>query len=270
MRSAAYSSPSTSPRPSRRGRGSIRRWTSPLRALVNSAGVGVGPAHHRQGRRVPPGTRPRRLPEGARDQPGRHVRLHPTGKRGDEPSSRPPRANAGQTSVAASTVRPGQAAYSSSIGRRGRPDPSGGTRDLLPGIRVNTVAPGLSTPRSTVRARPPRRSRPSSASRCCSLHRLGKPEELASMVIELITNLLHERRRSSASTAASGCHRQVETPDDASAMPGRRPGRVRPDTRFFLAELRGVETPDPTLPWNRHNPRTGKTRVFWPVGAVEE
>ena len=41
MRSAAYSSPSTSPRPSRSRTRSTRRWTSALlRALVNSAGVG--------------------------------------------------------------------------------------------------------------------------------------------------------------------------------------------------------------------------------------
>lgn len=49
-------------------------------------------------------------------------------------------------------------------------------------------------------------SRPNSVSRSCSLHRLGKPEELASMVIELITNS-YMNAEVVTSTVASGCHR---------------------------------------------------------------
>ena len=60
----------------------------------------LGPAHHRQGRRVRLGAQPRRLQEGARDQPGRHLRLHPPGRHRDEPQrARPTPASAARSST---------------------------------------------------------------------------------------------------------------------------------------------------------------------------
>ena len=71
-------------------------------------------------------------------------------------------------SVAAFDGQIGQAAYASSKGGIvGMTLPV--ARDLsAAGIRRPPSHPGLSTPRSTARARRPRSSRPSSASRCCS------------------------------------------------------------------------------------------------------
>ena len=57
----------------------------PLRALVNSAGIGWAQRTDRQGRQLRLGRRPRRVQEGHRDQPDRHLRLHPPRGHGDEP-----------------------------------------------------------------------------------------------------------------------------------------------------------------------------------------
>ena len=172
----------------------LAKEMGPLRALVNSRRRRLGHPHDRQGRQLRLGPRPRRVPQGHRDQPDRHVQLHPPGRHGDV--ARPSRSTSGErgaivnmASVAAFDGQIGQASYSASKGGVvGMTLPV--ARDLSAvGIRVNTIAPGLiDTPiygegegSEAFKAQPREgRAVPASAS--------ARAEELASMVVELLGN----------------------------------------------------------------------------------
>ena len=146
----------------------------PLRALVNSAGVGW--AQRTIGKDGEFGTF-----DCIRLAATAMSRLEPTatGERG---------AIVNMTSVAAFDGQIGQAAYSSSKGGVvGLTLPV--ARDLAAvGIRVNTVAPGLIDTPIYGEGEASEAFKAKLGESVLFPHRLGKPEELASMVIELITN----------------------------------------------------------------------------------
>ena len=117
------------------------------------------------------------------------IRIAATAMSRNEPTETGERgAIVNMTSVAAFDGRIGQAAYSSSKGGVvGLTLPV--ARDLSAvGIRVNTVAPGLIDTPIYGEGEGSEAFKAKLGESVLFPHRLGKPEELASMVIELITN----------------------------------------------------------------------------------
>ena len=123
--------------------------------------------------------------------------------------------------VAAFDGQIGQAAYSSSKGGVvGMTLPV--ARDLSAvGIRVNTVAPGLIDTPIYGEGEASEAFKAKLGESVLFPHRLGTPDELASMVVELVTNS-YMNAEASASTAASGCPRNerlTEKPWPAFHLP---------------------------------------------------
>ena len=92
----------------------------------------LGHPHHRQGRRLRLGARPRPVPPGDRDQPHRHLQLHPPGRHQDEPQrarrGRRPRRHR-EHGVGGGRGRADRAGRLLVVeGRRRRHDPPGGPR----------------------------------------------------------------------------------------------------------------------------------------------
>ena len=151
--------------------------------------------------------RPRRLQQGHRDQPDRHLRHDPHGGDRDEPQRADRAAERGaicnMASVAAFDGQIGQASYSAS---------KGGV------VGMTLRSPATSPPRHPAQHRRPGPDRHPDLRRGRGLRgvqgqlgesvlfpkRLGMPDELASMVVECITNS-YMNAEGSASTAASGC-----------------------------------------------------------------
>ena len=73
----------------RRGRGRHRDGAAQVTGQLRRHRLGH--PHHRQGRRLRLGPRPRPVPPGDRDQPRRHLQLHPPGRHQDEPATSPTR-----------------------------------------------------------------------------------------------------------------------------------------------------------------------------------
>ena len=139
------------------------------------------------------------VPQGHRDQPDRHLQLHPPGRHGHEHHRA--RSTYGErgaivnmASVAAFDGQIGQAAYSSSKGGVvGMTLPV--ARDLSAvGIRVNTVAPGLIDTPIYGEGEGSEAFKANLEKGVLFPKRLGAPDELASMVVELHHQQLHERR----------------------------------------------------------------------------
>ena len=107
---------------------------APLRALVNSAGIGWAQRTIGRDGELESGARPRRLPQGHRDQPDRHLRHDPPGRDRDEPQRarrRRPARRDRQPRLRRRLRRPDRPGVVLRLqGRRRRHDPAGRARPL--------------------------------------------------------------------------------------------------------------------------------------------
>ena len=175
----------------RRGRGRGRPRAAAQRGELR--GHRLGDAHHRQGRRVRVGARPRRLPQGHRDQPHRHVQRLPARRDRDEPQRRPtPTASAARSSTPPrSPPRTARSARSPTPRPRaassGSPCPL--ARDLaVVGVRVNCILPGLIDTPIYGEGAASEEFKSRLGAGVLFPKRLGFADEFASLAVELLSN----------------------------------------------------------------------------------
>ena len=145
----------------------------PLRALVNSAGIGWAQRTIGRDGEYASAHDLEAVQAGDRDQPDRDLRRGPARRDRDEPQRARRRRRAGrdrQPGVGRGLRRPDRPGGVRRVqGRHRRDDPARSPATCRRPASGSPPSPrASSTPRSTGRARRPRRSRPSSASRCCS------------------------------------------------------------------------------------------------------
>ena len=169
------------------------RWTWPAPRAGQLRRHRLAATHDRQGRRLLVRARPRPLPQGDRDQPDRHLQLHPSRRDRDEPVRAADEdgergAIVNTASVAAFDGQIGQAAYSASKGGVvGMTLPI--ARDLAAvGIRVNTIAPGLIDTPIYGQGEGAEQFKERLKVGVLFPHRLGTSEEFATLAVELVTN----------------------------------------------------------------------------------
>ena len=164
----------------------------PVRVLVNSAGIGWAQRTVGRDGELQLGRRPRRVQQGDRDQPGRHLRLHPPRRYGDLAHRAAPRPVSGRHREHGQRRRLRRADRPGGVlrvqGRRRRDDPAGRPRPRRRRDPGEHRRPGLIDTPIYGEGEDAEAFKAKLGQRVLFPKRLGKPDELATMVIECITN----------------------------------------------------------------------------------